>query len=155
MDSSAGHRDIARGRLPDSGISGSTPACGSPKLIAANHALHRLLAPRHPPCALSSLTTKLGGLPYRRNTYRHVSLRGRGQGSWQEPRPLPSALRAYGRDTRSRATTNDSVVTDPAKSRDRSRPWVALSPSVKRLRGAYGIRTHDLRLAKPALSQLS
>ena len=28
----------------------------SPKLIAANHALHRLLAPRHPPYALSSLT---------------------------------------------------------------------------------------------------
>ena len=29
---------------------------GSPKLIAASHALHRLLAPRHSPCALSSLT---------------------------------------------------------------------------------------------------
>jgi hypothetical protein len=42
--------------FPHSGISGSTPACGSPKLIAADHALHRLLMPRHPPCALSSLT---------------------------------------------------------------------------------------------------
>ena len=31
---------------------------GSPKLIAASHVLHRLLAPRHPPCALSSLTNK-------------------------------------------------------------------------------------------------
>ena len=30
---------------------------GSPKLIAANHVLLRLLAPRHPPYALSSLTT--------------------------------------------------------------------------------------------------
>ena len=29
---------------------------GSPKLIAANHVFHRLLAPRHPPCALCSLT---------------------------------------------------------------------------------------------------
>ena len=29
---------------------------GSPKLIAASHALHRLLVPRHPPHALSSLT---------------------------------------------------------------------------------------------------
>src|SRR5262245_64426345 len=37
-------------------ISGSTPACGFPELIAANHVLHRLLAPRHPPRALSSLT---------------------------------------------------------------------------------------------------
>src|ERR1044072_9464416 len=30
---------------------------GSPKLIAASHALHRLLAPRHSPSALNSLTT--------------------------------------------------------------------------------------------------
>ena len=29
---------------------------GSPKLIAASHVLHRLLAPRHSPYALSSLT---------------------------------------------------------------------------------------------------
>jgi hypothetical protein len=49
-------QDITLGGLPHSGISGSTPACGSPKLIAANHALLRFLAPRHPPCALSSLT---------------------------------------------------------------------------------------------------
>ena len=34
------------------------PACGSPRLIAACHVLHRLLLPRHPPCALSSLTIK-------------------------------------------------------------------------------------------------
>ena len=42
--------------LPHSGIPGSTPACGSPRLIAAYHALHRLLVPRHPPPTLSSLT---------------------------------------------------------------------------------------------------
>ena len=40
--------------LPHSGIPGSAPADGSPRLFAANHALHRLLAPRHPPCALRS-----------------------------------------------------------------------------------------------------
>ena len=34
------------------------PACGSPGLIAACHVLHRLLLPRHPPCALSNLTIK-------------------------------------------------------------------------------------------------
>ena len=33
--------------------------CGSPKLIAACHVLHRLFLPRHPPCALSSLTIEL------------------------------------------------------------------------------------------------
>src|ERR1044071_6854035 len=43
--------------LPHSEISGSTPVCGSPKLIAANHVLHRLLTPRHSPCALNSLAT--------------------------------------------------------------------------------------------------
>ena len=32
---------------------------GSPRLIAANHVLHRLLAPRHPPYALSSLTINI------------------------------------------------------------------------------------------------
>src|SRR5215510_2800097 len=34
------------------------PVCGSPGLIAACHVLHRLLLPRHPPCALSNLTIK-------------------------------------------------------------------------------------------------
>jgi hypothetical protein len=43
--------------FPHSGIRGSQPACGSPRLIAACHALDRFLAPRHPPSALSSLTT--------------------------------------------------------------------------------------------------
>ncbi len=36
-----------------------TPVCGFPKLIAACHVLHRLILPRHPPCALSSLTIEL------------------------------------------------------------------------------------------------
>ena len=35
------------------------PVCGSPKLIAACHVLLRLSLPRHPPCALSSLTIEL------------------------------------------------------------------------------------------------
>ncbi len=45
--------------FPHSEIPGSKPACGSPGLIAACHVLRRLLAPRHPPHALSSLTIKL------------------------------------------------------------------------------------------------
>ena len=44
--------------FPHSEIPGSMPACGSPRLIAACHVLHRLLLPRHSPCALSSLTIK-------------------------------------------------------------------------------------------------
>src|SRR5580692_10453418 len=45
--------------FPHSEIPGSKPACGSPGLIAACHVLLRLLAPRHPPYALSSLIIKL------------------------------------------------------------------------------------------------
>jgi hypothetical protein len=43
------------GGLPHSGIPGSKPADGSPRLIAVDHALLRLLTPRHPPYALNSL----------------------------------------------------------------------------------------------------
>ena len=42
--------------FPHSEISGSSLICSSPKLIAACHVLHRLLMPRHSPCALFSLT---------------------------------------------------------------------------------------------------
>ena len=38
--------------FPHSDISGSRDICSSPKLIAAYHVFHRLLVPRHPPCAL-------------------------------------------------------------------------------------------------------
>ena len=41
--------------FPHSGIDGSRDVCSSPSLIAAYHALLRLHAPRHPPCALCSL----------------------------------------------------------------------------------------------------
>ena len=44
--------------LPHSEISGSMDICSSPKLIAACHVLHRLLMPRHSPCALFSLTNQ-------------------------------------------------------------------------------------------------
>ena len=42
--------------FPHSEIFGSKCAGNSPKLIAACHVLHRLLMPRHSPCALSNLT---------------------------------------------------------------------------------------------------
>ena len=42
--------------FPHSEIPGSKPAYGSPRRIVVRYVLHRLLAPRHPPCALISLT---------------------------------------------------------------------------------------------------
>ena len=40
-------------------IPGSMLVCSSPRLFAACHVLLRLLMPRHPSCALCSLTTKI------------------------------------------------------------------------------------------------
>ena len=53
--------------LPHSEIRGSRDICSSPRLIAACHVLHRLLMPRHSPCALFSLT-------YRRSKVHSTSL---------------------------------------------------------------------------------
>src|SRR5712692_921578 len=44
--------------FPHSEIPGSKGASPSPRLIAGSRVLHRRLAPRHPPYALSSLTIK-------------------------------------------------------------------------------------------------
>ena len=52
----AGSLGISQEGLPHSGIPGLASVCDYPGLIAAYHALHRLLVPRHPPYTLSSLT---------------------------------------------------------------------------------------------------
>ena len=46
--------------FPHSDICGSKCICHSPQLFAAYHVFHRLSVPRHPPCALFSLTNNLG-----------------------------------------------------------------------------------------------
>ena len=43
--------------FPHSDIHGSMDICSSPWLFAAYHVFLRLLVPRHPPCALSCLTS--------------------------------------------------------------------------------------------------
>ena len=45
---------VCLSRFPHSDISGSMDICSSPKLFAAYHVFHRLLVPRHPPCALNA-----------------------------------------------------------------------------------------------------
>ena len=50
-------------RLPHSDICGSWSICLSPQLFAAYHVFHRLLVPRHPPCALHNLTCYAGISP--------------------------------------------------------------------------------------------
>ena len=48
--------EVSSAGFPHSDISGSLDMCSSPKLFAAYHVFHRLLVPRHPPYALSSMT---------------------------------------------------------------------------------------------------
>src|SRR5581483_5512944 len=67
--------------FPHSDIPGSKLTCSYPRLIAACHVLHRHLPPRHPPCALSSLTIKF-------TQHRRAS-----------PAAVSSALSAASRDT--------------------------------------------------------
>ena len=50
--------------FPHSDIHGSLVICTSPWLFAAYHVFHRLLVPRHPPCALISLTNRIYSVRY-------------------------------------------------------------------------------------------
>ena len=60
--------------LPHSDICGSRLICSSPQLFAAYHVFHRLLVPRHPPCALYSLTIIFFMFPRRSKQYRNCPL---------------------------------------------------------------------------------
>ena len=91
-----------KGGFPHSDIRGSTIARISPRLFAACHVLHRLLAPRHPPDALAFL-----GPPQRQP--HPCTSRG------QRPRPMRAcARRPVGRI---QATTR-STKGSPARKAD-------------------------------------
>ena len=51
--------EVCSAGFPHSEIAGSQDICSSPTLIAAYHVFHRLSVPRHPPCALCSMTTSM------------------------------------------------------------------------------------------------
>src|ERR1041384_6544147 len=73
----------------------------SPRPNAASHVLHRLLVPRHPPCALSNLTTKMlastvqfstNNHPHQPHTTPHTGHPAWNQTGWtsnQETKPPP------------------------------------------------------------------
>jgi hypothetical protein len=119
--------------FPHSDIPGSKLVCSSPRLIAAYHVLHRLLVPRHPPCALSGLT----GISI---TKVHRN--------W-----LPSVSYSVVKDRSSRRdvrTRPEGLVREDLSIRWRKPHGPSLTSG-----GDSGARTRSLRLAKPALSQLS
>src|SRR5437867_1165938 len=121
--------------FPHSDIPGSKPVCGSPRLIAAYHVLRRLLVPRHPPCALSSLTgifTKVLQLC------------------------LPSVSYSIVKELARRASVamRESILRVARKYLYKGPPrHRGATPLISG--GDSGARTRSLRLAKPALSQLS
>ena len=129
---------IALDGLPHSEIPGSKPVCGSPGLIAAYHVLHRRPAPRHPPYALSSLTT----------TFTLLKVH---QSCWIDALYF--------------AISGSSVVNEPGHAWPvtavhRHRRMLPGAASAGGLvldanGGADRDRTGDLRLARAALSQLS
>ncbi len=135
---------------------------GSPKLIAACHVLRRLLAPRHPPCALSSLTSierattlESSRLPTTQYAVFKDRAGGRPASTHRAKRyavhpQLRSIRRCFPKATAS--------LLPQASTLDRSCYFFLLRydllATISR-RGAEGGRTLDLRLAKPALSQLS
>jgi hypothetical protein len=125
---------MSQSGFPHSEIPGSKPACGSPRLIAACHVLHRLLAPRHSPYALSSLTkcslhlTFLAFQPEGRIATNMWSKNYRLQNIQLSKNRLPDVL-------------GKSCL--PRQCRD------------KCVGGEYRDRTGDLLVANQALSQLS
>ena len=150
-------------RFPHSEIPGSKLICSSPRLIAACHVLHRLSAPRHPPCTLSSLTklecicfgsTNLSSMPdsvvkdpsdsgSTRKRLSHAHLAAKRRPDRILPREEENERATLSRSERARKPDR--------KCEQRTEcPWAA-----PRVGGADRNRTDDLRLARAALSQLS
>ena len=88
---SRGSRNLPCEGLPHSEIPGSKPVCGSPRLIAACHVLHRFSAPRHPPSTLSSLTIKY--LKRESFSFTHSLVKDRDHRGSKSP---PSVLHSLG-----------------------------------------------------------
>jgi hypothetical protein len=135
---------IALEGLPHSEIFGSKPVCGSPKLIAAYHVLHRRPAPRHPPYALSSLTTAFTLLENTVVVYDLILCAITSESSVvNEPRA---------RSSRSGAAATPPLE-PPSRRPERWRPFFARREN--RAGGADRARTGDPLVANQVLSQLS
>src|SRR5262249_3580161 len=145
---SDGRLGITPAGFPHSGILGSKPACGSPRLIAASHALRRFLAPRHPPFALSSLTTNF--IAYLRRTslgYTRESTYSIVKEPRDRSRDARSSRSASGGDDRSR--TGDPLLAKQVLSQ------LSYIPSGAILVGLPGVEPGTSRLSSARSSQLS
>src|ERR1051326_3974157 len=123
---------MTRAGLSHSEIHGSTPVCGFPWLIATCYVLHRLLAPRHSPNALSSLITKL--------TYRPLA----GSTGTQRTVFCPKSMCSCQRTAR-------SLTLNRLLARPRFRP----EKSYGKVVGVTGVEPVTLRLSSACSNQLS
>jgi hypothetical protein len=116
------------GGLPHSEITGSTPGCGSPVLIAAAHVLLRHSTPRHPPHAPSSF-------------FLYPSSRGTWSPSWRRDsvtRPQHSQIPAPTRAPRTPARISSRtrrLVASVVKVRNPLHPTGQSGPVLGHLRG--------------------
>ena len=134
----------------------------SPELFAATHVLLRLLAPRHPPHALSSLLTLIPRRPASRRQpvletkVQAPALRcGPGRMHLLEPTCFPRAW-PLGSDSLSAGESNFSQqkLNSTLRMQLSKNGWLPLLGKPNKC-GADRDRTDDIQLAKLALSQLS
>ena len=131
--------------FPHSDIPGSTRICRFPRLIAAYHVLHRLLVPRHPPCALSNLTGHPSVLAFATYPFSPIRL--------SKTRPGREAGRSAFKPEGERGSKSGGVGSGILPAHCARGTTIDSLSSLSG--GDSGDRTRNLRLAKPALSQLS
>lgn len=146
-----GYSGISRSGFPHSEIPGSKPACGSPGLIAACHVLHRLLAPRHSPYALSSLTK----CSHAHCVYVAKELPIAGYSVVKDLRLRCLRQLRRGKPARAALARTLQLPSAPPGLDGRPSGLPSRSPEGAKAGGEYRARTGDLLVANQALSQLS
>jgi hypothetical protein len=164
MDSPTAGRQSLRG-FSHSEIPGSKPVSGSPRLIAAVHVLLRLSSPRHPPCALCSLIAPKARIELmpgvRTSNSRTPGKCNLASATRQHAASGPFASLDAITFSFHRSRQAAYAVTLRHRGRACFRPGTAPGQIFRQAAhrpvagGADRNRTDDLRLAKPALSQLS
>ena len=138
--------------FPHSEISGSMDICSSPKLFAAYHVFHRLLVPRHPPCALSCITN-LKAPAGTGSFHTCIALHALVQVNFFT---LFSSKCCNSYNSFLFITITSDVLIFSSISYMRFSRYIADDPDISfSSNGEYEIRTRDLLLARQALSQLS
>jgi hypothetical protein len=140
----------------------------SPGLFAASHVLLRLLVPRHPPCALTNLATKMLASTVQFSSYGRAQLRTerrvrtpvrRSARSWsfarqarQAPRVIERAERA--RSVRGELTAPSGPNSVPGPIRRRGVPFPPLGGCTRKLRRRAGLLV-SVPLHEPTSEHLS